>query len=139
MAFNYIYESRDKNILIEKINDIKLIDRLVLAFNVPPANKDNEIVYTEEKTRGVDFGFRDAIVITGDLCLASILKYNAAKQLSFCFIQLNDQIKANKYLEIAEKLKRSIPSIFQLKNGMMSASTGKSNQPDVWATALAVY
>jgi len=46
---------------------------------------------------------------------------------------------ANQYLCIAEKIKQSISGIFMDERGMLLASTGKSRQPDVWATAFAVY
>ncbi len=139
MAYFYLKQSKNTKILLDYVNHIPLITRLQNAFEVPPSHKENEIVYTTNSTRAVDFGFRDAIIITGDLCMSSILKYNAAKQLAFCYRMLNDKTKADKYLRVADKLKKSIPVLFQMKNGMLMASTGKSNQPDVWATALAIH
>ena len=40
---------------------------------------------------------------------------------------------------LADTLKNRIPALFYNGKGMLLASTGKSNQPDVWGTALAVY
>lgn len=138
MASFYVKQSKDYKILLKEINGIKLIDRLKIAFHVPPSEDSNHIVYTTESLRGIDFGFRDAQTITGDLCFTSILKYRAAKELSGLLETLN-QSESKKYLRIGSKIKQSIPQILMDERGMLRASTGKSNQPDVWATALAIY
>ncbi|MGC4034765.1 MAG: hypothetical protein QM764_02315 [Chitinophagaceae bacterium] len=139
MAFFYIKAKGENSILLQQINGIKLIDRLEIAFNVPPSHESNQIVYTTDEIRGVDFGFRDAITITGDLCFTSILKYKAAVELSILFSKINQKNKAILYKNIADKIKNAIPALFSDSRGMLLASTGKSRQPDVWATALAVY
>lgn len=138
MAYYYVKSTGDRKILLKEINGTRLIDRLKAAFHMPPANKDNHIVYTTEAIRGVDFGFRDAITITGSLSFTSILKYRAANELAE-LLQLLRNKEADTYREIASTIKKTIPRLFMDKRGMLLASTGKSNQPDVWATALAVY
>ena len=85
MAYYYIKTTSDTTILNHKINDLALIDRLETAFKVPPSRLDNHIVFTTDDYRGVDFGFRDAIEITGDLCITSIFKFRAAIELSEIF------------------------------------------------------
>jgi len=139
MAEYYLRNTGDIGILNEKINGMRLIDRLEIAFRVPPSRPDNHIVYTTSEYRGVDFGFRDAIRITGDLCYPSILKYRAALQLAAIFDRLDDEEKASAYREIARCLKEAIPSVFRNEDGMLKASNGKGGQPDVWGTSLAVY
>lgn len=139
MAWHYVEASKDRNILLDTIQSKTLIDRLEAAFAVAPARLGNELVYTTDAQRAVDFGFRDVITITGDLCLASILKYNAALQLGDCFMQIRQPKKAAAYRKIAAQIKEAIPQVFQDKTGMLLASNGKSNQPDVWATAMAIY
>ena len=139
MAYNYIKTTSDYKILQQKINDITLIDRLEAAYNVPPSRSDNQIVYTTDDYRGVDFGFRDAIVITGDLCFTSILKYRASIELAELFEMTGDKKMADHYRAIAGKIKAAIPELFQDKRGMLHSSTGKSSQADVWSTGLAVY
>ncbi len=139
MAHYYVSATSDKHILSLEVNGTKLIDRLEIAFKTPPARTGNQLVYTDDNFRGVDFGFRDAIEITGDLCFPSILKFRAANQLADLFDQLDNKTKAKKYREIAADIKQAIPLVFPGKKGMLLASTGKSKQPDVWATALAVY
>ncbi|MBZ5859365.1 glucosidase family protein [Flavihumibacter profundi] len=139
MAYFYVKTSADSKILLQDINGMRLIDRLETAFKVPPSRQDNHIVYATQEFRGVDFGFRDAIAITGDLCFSSILKFRAAKELAVLFEMMQNKGKAAMYREIAAKIKKAIPGLFSDQRGMLLASTGKSRQPDVWATALAVY
>ncbi|MEO6948527.1 MAG: hypothetical protein ABI123_02770, partial [Ginsengibacter sp.] len=78
MAYWYVKSTSDSKLLLKEVSDVRLIDRLEIAFKVPPARQDNDVVNTNSSFRGVDFGFRDAIEITGDLSFASILKYRAA-------------------------------------------------------------
>jgi hypothetical protein len=139
MAYYYVKSTGDLNVLLNEINGIRLIDRLEMAFKVPPANPVNQIAFTTEDFRGVDFGFRDAIGITGDLCFTSILKYNASIELADIFERLNNGTRGGDYRIIAGNIKRALPGLFLDQRGMLRASTGKSNQPDVWSTALAVF
>lgn len=139
MAYYYIKQTSDYQILSTEINGIKLIDRLEIAFNIPSTRLGSPIIYTTVEHRGVDFGFRDAIQITGDLCFPSILKYRASKELYELFGMIQNNSKTKKFKSIAENIKTAIPQLFMDKRGMLLASTGKSNQPDVWSTALAVY
>lgn len=139
MAYYYVKATTNTEILLDEINGMSLIDRLDLAFKVPPTRKDSHIVYTTDEYRGVDFGFRDVIQITGDLCFPSILKYQAANQMAELYTMLNQEEKAAIYRNIAEKLKIAIPKLFLDERGMLLASTAKSSQPDVWSTALAIY
>jgi len=139
MAYYYVKSTGDYDILWEEINGIRLIDRLEIAFKVPPANYSNQIVSTTEDFRGVDFGFRDVIGITGDLCFTSLLKFQASMELAEIFENLNGKIKAESYRSIAESIKDAVPGLFLDQKGMLRASTGKSNQPDVWSTALAIF
>jgi len=139
MAYYYTKTSADTGILQIKINDISLIDRLEISFNVPPSRPDNHIVYTSDDFRGVDFGFRDVIEITGDLCFSSILKYQSSIELAEMFEMIGNKLKSEYYKSIAEKIKSAIPELFLDPRGMLLASTGKSNQADVWGTGLAVY
>jgi hypothetical protein len=139
MANNYVKATSDYAILQSEINDITLIDRLEAAFKVTPSRLDNHIVYTTEDYRGVDFGFRDVITITGDLCITSLLKFRASNELAEIFERSGEKTKADYYRAIAEKIKTAIPKLFMDQRGMLHASTRRSNQADVWSTALAVY
>jgi hypothetical protein len=138
MAWYYCTTTSDTKILEKRINDITLIDRLENAFKVPPSRPDNHIVYTTDDFRGVDFGFRDVISITGDLCFTSILKYRASNEMAELIDLTGYKRKASDYRNIAKKIKSAIPQLFLDQRGMLQASSGRSNQPDVWSTAFAV-
>lgn len=137
MAHYYVKQTGNYKILLQEVNGTRLIDRLKASFHVPPADQ-NHIVTATEAIRGVDFGFRDAQTITGKLCFPSILKYQAAGQLSEMLqrIQSND---SKKYLQIASLIQTNLPKEFMEERGMLLASTGRSKQADVWSTALAIY
>jgi hypothetical protein len=139
MGYHYFKTTSDTKFLQQKTNGSTILERLEIAFRVSPADLTDQLVFTNENFRGVDFGFRDAIRITGKLVYPSLLKYRAAKQLAALFDKTGNREKGASYLKIAETIKRAIPATFLDKNGMLLASTGKSAQPDVWATALASY
>jgi hypothetical protein len=138
MAHYYVKHTGDYQILLKEVNGTRLIDRLKASFHVPPSDISSHIVHATEAIRGVDFGFRDAQTITGNLSFPSILKYRAAMELAEMMgkLKMND---ANKYQQVAGKIKETLPAMFMDERGMLLASTGKSRQADVWATALAVY
>lgn len=139
MAYFYIKNTSSVKLLLQEINGMKLIDRLEMAYKVPPTRQNDVLVYTTNEFRGVDFGFRDAVKITGDLCFPSLLKYKASVELAELFELLHLKGKAEVYRNIANRLKSEIPQVFSDSRGMLLASTGKSKQADVWSTALAVY
>jgi len=139
MAYIYVKTTADTAFLRSEINGMALIQRLETAYRTAAVRSDNPLVYTTEHLRGVDFGFRDVQVITGELCFPSILKFRASNELAWLFEQLEVSQQAISYMKTAEKLKELIPAVFSDPRGMLKASTGRSNQPDVWSTALAVY
>ena len=138
MAWYYVVHTGEEGILSQAINGRSLLDRLQTAFHVLPEG-ENKLVYTTDDFRGVDFGFRDVQVLTGYLCYPSILKYRAARQLADLLDRSGYSEKASTYRNTAKSIKAAIPQVFMDYSGILRASTGKSAQGDVWATALAVY
>lgn len=139
MAFDYVTAFSAFHSLNENINGIRLLDRLELAYQMPPTDSITGLIEVNNENRGVDFGFRDAIYITGKLCFASILKYQASLQLALLFLEMGDKKKALMYKNEATKIKNSIIKTFKNKDGMLLASTETSAQADVWATSLAIH
>ncbi len=139
MAYIYVKTTADRSILHSEINGLALIERLELAYRTATSRSHNPLVYATEHLRGVDFGFRDVQVITGELCFPSILKCRASYELAWLFEQQGLSQQAESYTKTAEKLKELIPLVFSDSRGMLNASTGRSSQADVWSTALAVY
>lgn len=139
MAFDYVTAFSAFHSLNENINGIRLLDRLELAYQMPPTDSITGLIEVNNENRGVDFGFRDAIYITGKLCFASLLKYQASLQLALLFLEMGDKKKALMYKNEATKIKNSIIKTFKNKDGMLLASTETSAQADVWATSLAIH
>jgi hypothetical protein len=100
--------------LSSEINGIKLIDRLEMAFKVPPVKHNGVIVLNTDDFRGVDFGFRDAVYITDELCFPSLLKYTAALELTELFELLGQHPKSEMYKNIAKNLPKNISTIYGL-------------------------
>lgn len=138
MAWYYVTGDSNAQFLFREINGIKLIDRLEMAYKMPPTRQGGVIVYTTDDFRGIDFGFRDVITITGDLCFPSLLKYRASLEMAKLFELIHRKDKAAAYEKIALQLKKEIPPLFSDQRGMLLASTGKGKQADVWSTAIAV-
>lgn len=138
MAYFYVKSFSQTAQLTNEIKGVKLIDRLEMAYQMPPSDTRSHLVQVDESNRGVDFGFRDAIYITGKLCYASLLKYQAAKQLAYLYGKMGNKSKALRYQQEANILKISINRTFIDAGGMLRASTGISAQADVWATSLAI-
>jgi len=138
MAYLYVKSFSKTTELSKKINGVKLINRLEQAYQMPPSHPQSKLVHVDDSNRGVDFGFRDAIYITGKLCYASLLKYQAANQMAYLFTKMGNKSKAYAYQQEAKLLNRSIISTFIDARGMLRASTGTSGQADVWATSLAI-
>ncbi len=140
MAWHYIRASGDVDILNRDVRERKLIERLELAFSVPPSREGSHLVCCEEDNRGVTFGFCDSIIHTGDLLFCSVLKYRAAIQMSELHNLIGNKEAAKKYEAIALSIKENIPNTFGGSGGgLLRASTGISSQPDVWGSAFAVY
>ncbi len=138
MAYFYVKSFSKTPTLSKEINGVKLINRLEQAYQMPPSHPQSKLVHVDETNRGVDFGFRDAIYITGKLCYASLLKYQAARQMAYLYGKIGNKSMSLRYQQEANLLKISIVSTFIDTRGMLRASTGMSGQADVWATSLAI-
>ncbi|MEE2725714.1 MAG: hypothetical protein VX792_01465 [Candidatus Latescibacterota bacterium] len=139
IAWQLINQGNRLDILDAVIEGMTLLDRLDLAFAVPSADADTQLVYCDEEKRGVSFGFTDIVVHTGYLLFCSLLRFRAAKQLAQMHQLRGAQQQAQAYDAIAQTAATSIRSTFALENGLLKASTGKSAQVDVWGSAFAVY
>ena len=106
---------------------------------MPPARPDTGLVYCDADARGITFGFVDTVTHTGELLFCSLLKYQAALEMTGLHDRLGHGGDAQRHRDLAAGLQRAIQETFALESGMLRASTGKSGQPDVWGTAYAVY
>lgn len=138
MVWYYVAHHSEPEILRSMVHGRSLLERLERAFQMVPADQ-HQLVCTTQDFRGVDFGFRDTVTITGQLCFASILKYRAAREMAALMRLAGSEHKAMLYLESASRISDVLAEVFITDDGWLLASTGTSAQPDVWATALAVY
>ncbi len=139
MAWFYIDTHSDRNVLKEVINNTALLTRLEMAFDAVPADETSGLAVISDSLPTCDFGFRDVIGMTGEVCFGSLLRYRAALELADLMRQTGDFAKSEKYAAQAAKIRMNLVPVFADERGLLRASTGKSRQPDVWATAFAVY
>jgi hypothetical protein len=139
MAWFYVHTKDDPAILNSKINQISILNRMEMAFDAVPAHSGTGMAFISDSLPTCDFGFRDVITMTGEVCFGSLLRYRAAMELKEIFDRTGNRQKSDQYNSIAQKIKSNLVPVFADKRGMLRASTGKSRQPDVWATAFAVY
>ncbi len=132
MVWEYCRQSGSRSILTEPVAGLTLVERITWAFTVPPVRPDSQLVWCDESARGANFGFLDAVIQTGDLLFASVLRHRAALQL----VELTGSVV---YAAIAQAIASAIPTVFVHPGGLLRASTGLSSQPDVFGSAYAVY
>ena len=139
MAWRMVVEYNRPDLLGTNIDGVDLLTRLDMAFAVPSADGDTQLVYCDEEKRGVSFGFTDIVVHTGYLLFCSLLRFRAAKQLAQLHELQGVQQSTHAYRTVAQTASEYIRATFTLDSGLLKASTGKSAQPDVWGSAFAVY
>lgn len=139
MAAQFYELSGDSSFLKKTVNGKSLLQRLEAAYAMPPSRTETGIVYCTAEARGVNFGFFDTTVHTGNLLFSSLLKYRAALELVTLCKSVGEKERAARYRQEAKTLCAAIESIFCQPDGWLRASTGRSAQPDVWGTEFAVY
>jgi hypothetical protein len=152
LVHEYVVNSGDVAILHESLNGTQLVDRLRAAVATMPLRPDRRVVHVEPGERGINFGFDDSVVHTGDLLFASLLEFRAKYELAELLDRLGHQemagkpalgVKATAEAELLREeaiaMRRALADTFALPDGLMTASTGMSAQPDVWGTAFGVY
>lgn len=122
--------------LHSKIEGVSVFDRLVHAVKAPRIDAKTGLVVTDSSRRAVGFGFCDAIVHTGELLFASLLRERAMVEMADLATSIGES--SAEWSHEADRIRRNLVPTF-LKDGWLVASTGKSSQPDVWGSAFAVY
>ena len=139
MVWYYISLTGANDILNMNVNGRNLLDRMELAFESVPCDPETQLLIIDPDFQTCDFGFRDVITMTGKVCFGSILRYRAAKEMAALFRQSGQAQRVEYYENIAGKISDMLPKTFADERGLLLASTGVSNQADVWGTAFAVY
>lgn len=139
MAWHVAVTCGREDVLDYDVNGVRLLERLALAFSVPRVDPETELVVCDIDDRGVSFGFTDVIVHTGKLFFCSVLRQRAARRMADLFRRVGQPDRAARYDQIQQILSAQIPQTFAHPSGLLRASTGLSDQPDVWGSAFAVY
>ena len=136
------HKLKASELLKEDVAGMSVYERLKRAFDVPTADPETGMVTTTPEHRAVGFIFCDSIYMTGDLLMASLLRYRAATHLAVFADKLGKEQDKQEYLRIARLIQANIVHIFAdipRYGGWLKASTGFSGQPDVWGTIYSVY
>jgi hypothetical protein len=142
LAYMLWKDTGNAEILSETINGRTLLERLALAYAVPAADPQTGIVFTTAERRAVGFIFIDQIYMTGQMLMASLERYRAARQLAEMHLALGDAALGRQYQRDADSIRANIERVFvspETDCGWLRAATGVSGQADVWGTLYALY
>jgi hypothetical protein len=133
--------TRNPSFLLEKINDVPILERMIKAFDVPTADPSTGGMFsTPANERAVGFGFYDIVHLTGSVLFPSLLRHRAALELADLLTAAN-QPGADQYQQIAASIRSHLVPIFSdsdKKHGWLLAATDIGRQPDVWSTLYAL-
>jgi glycogen debranching enzyme len=133
----YTYKkTQDKKLLAE------MLPALEKAMQTVELNPKNGLVYIRPgmPQYRCPYGFTDTILKQGDVLFCSLLYVQASGQLADLYRSADKGDDAARWSTEAERVARSIRTVFwNPKWNLFRAATVKSNQPDVWGSAFAVY
>jgi len=132
-----------KALLSGEVGGRTVYERLKLAFAVPEIDLATQLVRTTAARRAVGFIFYDAIEMTGDLLMASLIRYRAALHLAWLATKMDQPEDAKHYADVAQQIRSHIQPVFGdtdgTHGGWLKASNGISGQSDVWGSIYAIY
>jgi hypothetical protein len=138
MAHRLVFFNKG-DILEKVIRGIPIWQRLNLAYESIPQDGETGLVSCSEANRGVSFGFNDTVFHCGHLLFPSLFRLEAALEMAEIANLIGDQERQDYYTIQAELIARNIHRFFSRSTGLLHASTGISSQPDIWASAYAVF
>lgn len=118
--------------------DDQLWTSLTRALEAPSSDPETGCVVTHTGRRAVGFGFCDAIVLTGSLLFATLLRYRALGEMVELCRALNRTESLETWRRQRRLIENHLASTF-LEDGWLLAATGIGKQPDVWGSAFAVH
>ena len=132
-----------KALLSQDVHGLSAYEHLKLAFAVPEIDPATQLVRTTAERRAVGFIFCDSIQMTGDLLMASLIRYRTALQLAWLATQMENSGDADHYTQVAQQIRSHIVPVFGdhdgTRGGWLKASTGVSSQADVWGSIYSIY
>ena len=142
LAYMLWKDTGNTGLFSEMIEGRTLLQRLISAYEVPPADTRTGIVFTTPERRAVGFIFIDQVYMTGQMLMASLERYRSARQLAEIHTRLGLPEPASRFEQDAQAIRENIERVFENPDkscGWLRASTGVSGQADVWGTIYALY
>ncbi len=142
LAYMLWKDTGDAGLFHERIAGRTVLERLDAAYAVPPADPQTGVVFTTAQRRAVGFIFCDQTYMTGQLLMATLERYRAARQLAEIHATLGAPESVRRYHRNAELIRAHVEEIFRSPDdrcGWLRAATGVSGQPFVWGTLYALY
>ena len=142
IAYHLYQLTKNPAFLAERVNGLLMLDRLIKAFELPTSDENTGAVTTMAAYRAVGFGFCDTVFMTGSLLVPTLLRYQAARELTELCRAAGQSDLASKFNQTADRIVAHLPQVFTSTGwpeGWLKAATGVCNQPDVWGTLLALH
>ena len=142
LAYMLWKDTGNAGLFQEKIDGLTLLERMQHAYDVPPVDENTGIVCTTAERRAVGFIFCDQTYMTGQLLMATLERYRAARQLFEIHTAIGDWEPARRYHRDADLIHTHLEGVFRSPDdrcGWLRAATGVSGQAFVWGTLYALY
>ncbi len=136
VAWYTFQKTQDKKLLVE------MLPALEKALQTVERNPKNGLVHIRPQMPQYrcPYGFTDTILKQGDVLFCSLLYVQASRQLADLYQAADRDQDAARWTKEADRVTRSIRTVFWNPEwNLFRAATAKSNQPDVWGSAFAVY
>ena len=141
LAYCLYRRTQDVSFLRTEVDGFTLLDRLIKAWSVPPADPETGMVVTDDSQRAVGFGFCDSVYFTGSLLFPSLLRYRAAGQL-LDLLRASGRRETQPYRAARSAIARHLARVFMDPHRLghwLMAATQVGRQADVWGTLYALH
>ena len=137
-----VLDSREKNeaaqFLKTAVKEIPVIERLDNGMRAMTIDKETGLCLNRP-TDWCASSFHDGLRPMGKIALTSCLRFRAARTMARFFNLLGQTPGEEEYLDVAERISRSVVEHLLLSDGWIMLGSEVDRQPDVWSTSMAVY
>jgi hypothetical protein len=109
------------------------------AMRFTPRNPANGLVHITDARLFRPYSFLDTVPLVGDQQFDSVLFWDACRRLAEMFTAAGQPARAEPWLREAERVKRSIGSLWDEPLGLFVAASQQWRQPSLWGSVFAVY
>jgi hypothetical protein len=114
-------------------------DALEKAMRFTPRNPANGLVTITDAALFRPYSFLDTVPLVGDQQFDSVLFWDACIKLAEMFAAAGQPDRAGPWRREAERVKKSLSTLWDGKLGLFVAASEKWRQPSVWGSLFAVY